>query len=112
MEHNNFKCEKCNCTYNSKSALNRHMKTELHRTGKRKQRSDTIEPHTCTICNYKNKNIIAYKKHMLNEHSNKETREKEFKFYCKYCDIGTFSKDTMEAHNATEKHKKAVKRTN
>ncbi|ARF12267.1 hypothetical protein Klosneuvirus_4_82 [Klosneuvirus KNV1] len=110
MTDHKYKCEKCNFASNYKSALNKHYTTELHKTGKRKTRSDTIEPHTCNKCNYKNKNIIAYKKHMLNEHSNKETREKEFKYYCKYCDIGTFSKDTYNEHLETDKHKKAVQR--
>jgi hypothetical protein len=45
-------------------------------------------------------------KHRFNEHSVKEEREKEFKFYCSYCDFGIFSKDTLEIHNNTDKHKK------
>jgi len=47
---------------------------------------------------------------MLNEHADKEAREKQFKYYCKYCDIGTFSKDIMEAHNNTKKHIKSILR--
>ena len=46
------------------------------------------------------------KKHVLNEHSTKEEREKEFKYYCKSCDFGTFSKDTYEVHTNTNKHKR------
>ena len=48
------------------------------------------------------------KKHILNEHSTKEQREKEFKFYCSYCDFGTFSKDTIKVHNETNKHKNFI----
>ncbi|ARF12153.1 hypothetical protein Klosneuvirus_3_288 [Klosneuvirus KNV1] len=51
-----------------------------------------------------------YRQHMLNEHADKEAREKQFKYYCKYCDIGTFSKDIMEAHNNTKKHIKSILR--
>lgn len=39
-----------------------------------------------------------------------EEREKEFTYYCKNCDHGTFSKDLHERHLQTEKHKKYVKR--
>ena len=49
-------------------------------------------------------------KHKLNEHATKEEREKEFKYYCFNCDFGTFSKDTMDVHNNTEKHKKSILR--
>jgi hypothetical protein len=34
-----------------------------------------------------------YKQHILNYHSNKEEREEGFKYYCKLCDYGSFSKD-------------------
>lgn len=44
-------------------------------------------------------------KHTLNEHTTKVEREREFKFYCLYCDFGTFLKDTIEIHNNTNKHK-------
>ena len=103
-----FKCEKCQYECNYKSAWEKHINTEIHKTGKRKIRSDYKEPFKCDKCNYNTKNIITYKKHILNEHSNKEAREKEFTYYCKYCDIGTFSKDTINAHNETEKHKKSI----
>ena len=33
----------------------------------------------------------------------KEEREKDFKYYCKDCDYGTFSKDQYETHN-NKKH--------
>lgn len=58
----------------------------------------------------KQKNTALIKKHRLNEHSTIEEREreKEFKFYCIYCDFGTFSKQTYEIHNNTDKHKKYV----
>ena len=43
--------------------------------------------------------------HKLNKHLTKEDREKEFIHYCKYCDYGSFSKDSFDIHNNTEKHK-------
>ncbi len=52
----------------------------------------------------KKKNKTTMIKHKLNERTLKE--DKEFKFYCSYCDFITFSKDTLEIHNNTDKHKK------
>lgn len=54
------------------------------------------QPEKCKLCDYKTKNTFLMKKHILNKHSTKEVREKEFKFYCSYCDFGTFSKDTIK----------------
>jgi len=105
-----YKCDKCNYSCKFKSTWEKHINTELHKTGVRKKRSDCQEPYKCNECNYETKNSVTYKKHMLNEHADKETREKQFKFYCKYCDIGTFSTDTMEQHNQTKKHKKSMTR--
>ena len=42
------------------------------------------------------------KKHRLNEHSTKEEKEKEFNYYCVYCDFGIFSKDTIATYNNTK----------
>lgn len=100
-----YVCEKCNYSCNYKSIWNKHINTELHKIGKRKTRSDYKEPLKCSKCNYKTKNTITFKKHMLNDHADRETRANEFKYYCKYCDIGTFSKDTYNEHINTQKHK-------
>ena len=80
----NYICDKCNFSCKYKSAWNKHINTELHKTGERKQRSDYKNPLKCKDCDYSTKNTIAYKKHILNEHSNKDAREKEFKYYCKF----------------------------
>lgn len=107
---NKYNCEQCKFSCDTKARWENHIKTELHKTGKRKLRSDCIEPYKCIECNYQTKNSITYKKHTLNIHANKETREKEFKFYCKHCDFGTFSQDTMNVHNNTTKHGIMIKR--
>ena len=86
-----------------------YINTELHKTGTRKKRSDYKEPVKCDFCDYTTKNTITIKKHMLNKHKTKEERKKEFKFYCEPCNFGTFSKDTMEIHNNSEKHKHYAK---
>ena len=48
------------------------------------------------------------KQHILINHGTKEDREKEFTYYCKYCDYGTFSKPLYKTHKQTKKHKNIV----
>lgn len=100
-----FVCEKCNFSSRFKSHWDKHIETDLHKTGKRKQRIDIKEAYKCDKCEYKTKNIITFKKHKLNSHADKDMRSKEFKYYCKYCDFGTFSENLMKTHEDTKKHK-------
>ena len=77
-------CEKCNFKCQYESQWNTHIERELHKTGIKKRRSDIKEPYKCDKCNNcETKNLYTYKQHILNEHSNKEEREKGFKYYCK-----------------------------
>ena len=101
---NKFNCDKCNFSCNTKARWENHINTELHKTGTRKKRSDYKEPYKCDCCDYNTKNLTTLNIHKLTKHSNKETREKEFKYYCKLCDYGSFSKDSFDIHNNTEKH--------
>ena len=110
--HGKYFCEKCNFSCYCLSIWKKHTDTELHKTGKRKKRCDCKMPFVCDYCKYETKNSITFKKHTLNEHATKDTREKEFKYYCKYCDFGTFSIDTFNLHNNTKKHKKFIMRNN
>jgi hypothetical protein len=107
MENIQYKyiCETCNYKCNVKSSWVKHCNTELHQNGKRKVRSDYDGPYKCELCNYETKNAISYKQHKLNHHGSKEDRETSFKYYCKYCDYGTFTKKLIENHKNTEKHK-------
>ena len=75
-----------------------------------KKRSDYQEDNKCDKCDYTTRNIVTMKKHVLNKHGTLEQREKEFKFYCKICDFGTFSKDTIEVLNNSDKHKLSISR--
>ena len=50
------------------------------------------------------------KTHTLNEHSNIDVRQKEFKYFCSVCDFGTFSKDIIHTHLNTARHKKRTER--
>jgi len=61
-----------------------HIKTELHKTGQRKLRSDYKEPYKCDKCDYESKNITTMKIHKLNKHLTKEDREKIILFTTNY----------------------------
>ena len=104
-KENKYVCEKCNFKCNTKARWEAHIKTELHKTGQRKLRSDYKEPYKCEKCDYETKNITTMKIHKLNKHSTKLERKEKFKYYCEICDFGTFSKKTIENHNNSEKHK-------
>lgn len=99
-------CEKCNfkCTY--QSVWNNHIKSEIHKTGKRKKRIDCKEPKKCEKCEYETKFNMSMKLHILSDHADLETRKKEYKYYCEICDFGTFVEKDIEKHNNTKKHNK------
>ncbi len=98
-------CYKCNFKCNYNSYWEKHINTELHKTGKKKERSDKIGLHKCKKCEYSTINIITMKQHYLNIHSTYEEREKGFKYFCKICNYGIFSKELFEKHENTTKHK-------
>ncbi len=104
-----YTCENCKFSCNEISKWEKHIETEKHKTGKRKKRSDYKGLYKCEKCNYESANKIIFKQHILNEHSNKEEREKEFKYFCKMCDIGTFSKDNWNRHINSQRHIKHEK---
>ena len=49
------------------------------------------------------------KLHILNNHSTREEKKKGFKYYCEYCDMGTFAKFIYNKHIKTKKHKNKEK---
>ena len=105
-ENYKFICEKCNYKCNIISRWKKHLNTELHITVKKKIRSDYKGDKSCKKCNYISKTLNNLIEHNLNYHSTIEEREKGFKYYCKLCDYGTLSKDLINNHNNTEKHKR------
>ena len=99
-------CEKCNKTFNSNAHYLIHCETELHKTGKRKTRTDKKEELKCSICNlYTTKQPTTLKLHILNNHSSIEEKKKEYKYYCEYCDIGYVVEYKFNTHLNTLKHK-------
>ncbi len=106
-----FCCEKCNFNCKYESQWKKHIETELHIKGIKKKRSDFKGLYKCENCSYETKNIIMFKQHKLNEHSDKKTREKDFTHYCKCCDFGTFSIQIFNKHIDTNKHKTYITKT-
>jgi hypothetical protein len=104
MDEFKYICEKCNFKTRYESHWKLHIETELHKTGTRKKRSDAVGDYKCDKCEYKTINIINMKRHKLNDHSTKEERKKGYKYYCEYCDVGSFSEDMMNKHKNTKKH--------
>ncbi len=103
-------CNQCKFNCNEQSRWLIHINSEKHKTGKRKKRSDYKETRNCDKCEYETRNETLLKQHILNEHSNKKERLEGFKYYCKKCDMGTFSNAIYEKHIKTEKHIKCEMR--
>jgi len=96
------------------SQWEKHTNTEFHKTGilKKGRYKDPNINHDlkCDKCNLVTTHTMVLKKHILDVHSTKEERKKNFKYYCDVCDVGCFSKAIMNAHDCTKKHKKALQR--
>jgi hypothetical protein len=100
-----YHCECCNyhCMY--LSHWNQHCESERHKNnGIRKIRSDKRLNPQCKDCSYNSTNSTNMKVHCLNQHSPKEERKKEFKYYCERCDFGTFVEILFTRHTETKKH--------
>lgn len=100
-----YNCDKCDFHTNALSLYEKHLLTGKHKTGKRTQRCDKKMPDKCPNCDYICVNNVIMKQHILNKHSTKDQREKEFKYYCKYCDYGSFAEMLYKKHLNSEKHK-------
>jgi hypothetical protein len=108
IENNELKynCDKCNFHTNIKSMWEKHILSGKHTTGIRSTRSDKKLLDQCPDCDYKPKSYVNMRHHILNFHSKKEDRKKEFTFYCENCDFGAFVKHSYDKHLVSDKHKK------
>jgi hypothetical protein len=104
-----YNCDKCDFHSKHCSSWHVHLKSDLHKIGKRKTRSDKKPPTKCSECDYQTRGTTALKQHTLNEHKTKEERKEGFKYYCEYCDYGTFAKSFHAAHLKTKKHSNFMK---
>jgi len=99
-----YNCQKCNYHTNYTTSWKTHINTTLHKTGTRKTRSDKKNIAKCPQCDYQSFGNTNLKQHILNDHCTKEERKIGFKYYCEYCDYGTFAKTFYDAHLNTVKH--------
>ena len=98
-------CEKCKYGTDIRYSLIQHEKSELHIKGQRKKKPVKEKKYyQCTDCEYKSDNNNNYLTHKLNNHSTKEDRSIQFKYYCSYCDFGVFTDSSFDKHNQTIRH--------
>ena len=114
MDENKIKhCIKCNKTFTSNAHYLIHCETELHKTGKRKTRTDIKAVFKCDICNlYTTKQPTNMKLHILNNHSSIEEKKIGFKYYCETCDYGIMNEIKYKTHLETSKHKIKISKKN
>jgi hypothetical protein len=106
-----YKCEKCNYQTNYKSSYDKHLRSVLHLTGEKKIRSDK-KINICEICKLELATQQSLKQHKLNMHSNLEIKEKDFKYYCVHCKIGTNIESIYKKHELTKKHNSILNNIN
>ena len=105
MDKYKYFCEKCNYGTDIRYSLIQHEETELHKTGIRKKKPTKEKKYyQCTDCDYKSDNNNNYLTHKLNNHSTKEDRATQFKYYCSCCDFGVFTDSSFDKHNHTVRH--------
>ena len=64
------------------------------------------ELFSCDKCDFSSTNKNNYLTHKLNNHSTKEERKQQFKYYCDTCDVGVFSETSFNNHKETIRHKR------
>lgn len=105
MDKYKYFCEKCNYGTDIRYSLIQHEETELHKTGIRKKKPIKEKKYyQSTDCDYKSDNNNNYLTHKLNNHSTKEDRATQFKYYCSCCDFGVFTGSSFDKHNHTVRH--------
>lgn len=104
IQYKKYRCDKCKYYTNNLYNWNIHINREIHKCGIKKKRSDLKEPYKCEKCDHKTKNKTNLIQHYLNYHGNFEERKNNFKFFCEYCNYGTFSKSFIEKHINSIKH--------
>lgn len=113
MEQYKYYCDKCQYGTNIKNSIERHNDSSYHKTGikTRKEKENKVS-YECKECKYITNNKSNYVLHKLNNHSTKEERKKEFKYYCELCDFGVFAETTFNIHTESKAHKKILEVSN
>lgn len=101
-----YYCEVCKYECKYYSLWIQHKNTIKHNNnGKTVRENKNFCNKSCTKCNYCAKHNEGLRLHYLTKHSNEEEKEKEFTYFCKYCNFGTFKKLLFDLHINTNKHK-------
>lgn len=105
-EEYKFYCDKCKYGTNMKDSYDKHNKSTLHLTGKRKVRKDRkVDKYKCDKCTFETTREINYKSHCLNNHSTPTEKKAKYPYYCEKCDFGVFIENAYKRHLDTKKHK-------
>jgi ribosomal protein L35 len=99
-----YNCEVCNFSCIYPAHWKEHLETKKHKNNGKRTRSDKILNPQCELCSFKTNNLSNMKSHKLTKHGTPNDREKNFTYYCKNCDFGTFAKLLYERHCQTPKH--------
>ena len=102
-------CEKCNFKSDYKNSYEKHLKSELHLTGKRKIRNDKKIPDKCPHCLYTTKVNTDMQTHIISKHMTQEEQKEKFTYYCDYCKWGVLYKSQYDNHLESIKHKNQLK---
>lgn len=103
-----YVCEKCNYKTEIKSCYEKHLNTELHKTGKRKIRTDKKVIEQCPHCDYTSKVNTDMQTHLI-RHLSEEEQKKKFNYYCDHCKIGYLYESQYNLHIVSTKHKNNIK---
>jgi hypothetical protein len=106
MNTKKYFCETCKFGCDYESIWNQHIETQKHKNNGIliRQNIKEVSDKKCNECNFIAKHNEGLKNHQLTRHSSKEDREKEFSYYCKECDFGSFRKNLLDLHNNTKRH--------
>lgn len=104
LENEEYICNKCNFRTYFKQSYKNHLQTQLHLTGKRKERKDKKILDKCPHCLYKTKAYTAMETHIIRNHMSPEEQKEKFTYYCDYCKVGTLSKAQYDRHLKSKRH--------
>jgi hypothetical protein len=102
-----YVCNICKFSCKFESSWNKHILTDKHKNNGvyiRPKKNNIKSIKKCSVCDFIGAHNDALKIHYLSKHGTIEEKEKEFTYYCKICDFGSFYENTFKSHCETKKH--------
>lgn len=96
-------CIQCKYECEYKSHWDQHILTEKHNNNGKIIKKE-IRNKVCKVCSYKANTYSDARNHYLSKHGTNEEKLKEYPYFCKTCNIGTFGKSIYTAHCTSKKH--------